>query len=195
MARAGLVAKKVAVRVKGKTIMRTMWVRANPKKVGLRSSGMMIRKGSVLDKLRQHKGKLIGAAMLAATAYGLHKGGRALAAAPGGARMGHAIFKAHAAEAGVKTTMRQRLGVALQGATAAMRAHHGDSAVGTRVAGAFRSAGHEVAQTARFGAGLAKIAGTSLRHPIEAVKAFGSVVKAGATHIRGLRPPPRAAKV
>ena len=75
MGRPGLIQKKVAVKTKRGTVMRTMWVKSNPKMVGkLRQAGGKPSKlRQVGGILRKHAGTLAGAALLAGAAYGVHR--------------------------------------------------------------------------------------------------------------------------
>lgn len=165
--RAGLVQKKVRVKTKRGVAMRTMWVKSSPDK-----AGMKVRKGSVLGFVQKHKGKIAGAAALAAGAYLAHKHGKGIAGALGGARLGRSMVNEHASSMGGKASLKhQALGM-LHGATQGLRNHHGDSQTGTRVANAAKNGAGRVLAGAKF-------AGQIARHPIQAAKGVRDFARGG----------------
>lgn len=155
MGRPGLVQKKVNVRTKKGVIRRTMWVKSQ------QATGIKIRKGSALDFLQKHKGKIAGAAALAGAAYLAHKHGKGIAGAIGGARLGRAMVKDYASSMGGKAGLKhQALGM-LHGATQGLRNHHGDSERGSKLISGAKSGASRLLSGAKF-------AGEIARHPVQA---------------------------
>jgi hypothetical protein len=169
MGRPGLVQKKVRVKTKRGVAMRTMWVKSSPDK-----PGMKVRKGSVLGFVQKHKGKIAGAAALAAGAYLAHKHGHGIVGAVRGAKLGRALQQ-HAGNAkfghdkrvgtdkhgNVNFTMGAKAMSMIRGGISGYHNNKRDSDTGTRAV-----------QGAKF-------AGEIARHPIQAAKGVRDFLNSG----------------
>jgi len=123
MARAGLVAKKVAVRVKGKTIMRTMWVRATPKKLGMQGLHNEKVNKDAAHLLRIGM-KIMGAGTGIAAGSHIGKGGVAHVVGGGavGLTAGHLLGR-HLADSKMSADHKAQFGLAAAAVGVAAAAH------------------------------------------------------------------------